>query len=147
LTGTLASEIASDARKTGQWTGWNLQGFTSAPNFTATGTAEFGVADFGEADFTFDGYSFGDVEWTGWVADGGGHPSDCDRNDSASDPKEITDLHDVTTYGAVVPGDVTPGEVKGGAIHEHGMAPTGPAQVSVTWNGVTKPLPITAPAA
>jgi hypothetical protein len=147
LTGTLAAQIASDPRKTGQWTGWNLRGFASGPDFTPTGTAEFGDADFGDADFAYGGYNFGDVEWSGWVADGGGHPSDCDRNDSANDGKEITDLVDETTHGYVIPGDVTPGDVEDGEIHEKGIAPTGPAQVSVTWGGVTKALPITAPVA
>jgi hypothetical protein len=139
LDGTLAASIDAKARKTGQWTGWNLKGFTSGPSFTATGTEHFDNPDYLAPSFTGD-YAFGEVEWSGWVALQGENPADCLRNDNGA---EIADLSDVTTYGDVVPTTTDYGTESFGETKVIATNPTGLAQVSVTYNSVTKPLPIT----
>ena len=84
LDGTLAASIDAKARKTGQWTGWNLKGFTSGPSFTATGAEYFDAPEYGDPSFT-GGYAFGDVEWSGWQAEPGTNPADCLRNDNGAE--------------------------------------------------------------
>jgi hypothetical protein len=144
LDGTLAASIDAKARKTGQWTGWNLKGFTSAPSFTATGAASFGDPTYGEPTFADPTFVFGEVEWSGWQAEPGTNPADCLRDDNGA---EITDLSDVTTYGAAVPTTTDYGTESFGPTEVTATNPTGLAQVSVTYLGVTHPLPITVPVA
>jgi hypothetical protein len=143
LDGTLASGIAADPRKTGQWTGWNLTGFKTGPNFTATGVETYDAPQYGTASFSGD-YVFGEIEWSGWQAEPGANPADCLRNDNGA---EITDLSDVTTPGAIVPGTTTYGAESFGTTVVTGVHATGPATLGVTYLGVTKPLTITVPLA
>jgi hypothetical protein len=144
LDGTLAASIDAKARKTGQWTGWNLKGFTSGPSFTATGAESFDDPIYGDPTFVDQAFRFGDVEWSGWQAEPGTNPADCLRDDNGA---EITDLSDVTTYGEPVPTTTDYGTESFGPMEVTATNPTGPAQVSVTYNSVSKPLPITVPVA
>jgi len=141
LDGTLAASIDAKARKTGQWTGWNLKGFTSGPSFTATGVEHFGAAEYLAPSFTGE-YNFGEVEWSGWQAESGTNPADCLRDDNGA---EINDLSDVTTYGDSVPTTTDYGTESFGPTIVTATTPTGLAQVFVTYNSVTKPLTTTVP--
>ena len=143
LDGTLAASIDAKARKTGQWTGWNLKGFTSNPLFTPTGDEHFDAPEYLAPSFTGD-YAYGEVEWSGWQAEPGTNPADCLRNENGA---EIDDLSDVSTYGQPVPTTTDYGTESFGPTEVTATNPTGPAQVSVTYNNVTKPLPITVPVA
>ena len=87
---------------------------------------------------------FGDVEWSGWQAEPGTNPADCLRDDNGA---EITDLSDVTTYGEPVPTTTGYGTESFGPTEATATNPTGPAQVSVTYNGSKKPLTMTVPVA
>jgi hypothetical protein len=106
------------------------------------------IIDANEKAFTFTSsqsatqslYAFGEVVWSGWVALQGENPADCLRNDNGA---EIADLTDVTTYGDVVPTTTDYGTESFGETKVIATNPTGLAQVSVTYNSVTKPLPIT----
>ena len=142
LTGTLSASIDAKARKTGQWTGWNVK-MVGTPAFASTGVESFDAPVYGDAKFDGD-YAFGEVEWSGWQAEPGTNPADCLRNDNGA---EITDLSDKTTYGeAVVDEDATEyGAESFGQTKVTATNPTGPAQVFVTYNSVTKPLTVTAP--
>ncbi len=141
LDGTLAASIDAKARKTGQWTGWNLKGFTSSPTFTATGVEHFDAPDYLAPSFTGD-YAFGDIEWSGWQAEPGTNPADCLRNDNGA---EIDDLSDVTTYGDAFPTTTDYGPESFSSTQVTATNPTGLAQVFVTYNSVTKPLTTTVP--
>ena len=68
------------------------QGLHQRPAVHRDRLEHFGDADTVTPTSPTADYVFGDVEWTGWVAERGDHPSDCDRNDNANDGKEITDL-------------------------------------------------------
>jgi len=141
LDGTLATTIDAKARKTGQWTGWNLKSFTSGPSFTATGDEHFDAPEYRTPSFTGD-YAFGDVEWSGWQAEPGTNPADCLRNDNGA---EIDDLSDNTTYGDAVPTMTDYGTESFGTTKVTATNPSGLTQVSVTHNSITKPLTTTAP--
>jgi len=136
LDGVLNASIATDARKTGQWTGWNITGFLSGPAFTPTGVESFDAPEYGTASFTGE-YAFGDTEWSGWVAEPGTNPADCLRNDNGA---EITDLNDVTTYGDAVLTTTDFGTESFGTTEVTGLEKTGPAKVSATINGITKAI-------
>lgn len=136
LDGVLNASIDTTARKTGQWTGWNINGFLSGPAFSATGVESFEAPAYGNASFSGD-YAFGNVEWSGWQAEPGTNPADCLRNDNGA---LIEDLSDVTTYGdPVVTGSVLGAESFGPTVVT-GTTTTGTAKVSATIAGVTKAI-------
>jgi hypothetical protein len=141
LDGMLAASIDANARKTGQWTGWNLKGLPSAPLFTATGVEHFEAPEYLAPSFT-GGYVFGDVEWSGWQAEPGTNPADCLRSANGA---EIDDLSDVTTYGDAVRTTTDYGTESFGRTQVTATNLTGLAQVFVTYNSVTKPLTTTVP--
>ena len=137
----MAASTDAETRKTGQWTGWNLKGFTSGPSFTATGVQSFGAPEYLAPSSTGD-YVFGEVEWSGWQAEPGTNPADCLRSDNGA---EIDGLSDVTTYGDAVPTTTDYGTESLGTTQVTATNPTGLAQVFVTYNSVTKPLTTTVP--
>ena len=52
LTGSLVSTMDVQNKKTGQYTGWFLNGYKVGPNFVATGAEQFGDPSFGEWRFS-----------------------------------------------------------------------------------------------
>ncbi len=141
LTGTLSADLNVTNKKTGQYTGFNLNGWTSSPAYTPAATMwndsasfdawEFGDWSFGAYSFTggygFGEYSFPDaymwepdagIEWGDWVAAPGENPADCDRSQNAD---KITYYDSVVTDGtmtdgAITDGDITVNGVEDGAI-------------------------------
>ncbi len=68
LSGSIKSAVDVTNRKTGQWTGWFLNGYNGSPVFVASGPEEFNAPSFGEWGFgnwSFDGneWSFGELRW------------------------------------------------------------------------------------
>jgi hypothetical protein len=139
LNGALSATIDAKARKTGQWTGWNIKS-VGEKSFTASGAESFGDATYG--DPSFGTYVFDDVEWSGWQAEPGDNPADCLRNDNGA---EITDLSDVTTYGVAEVTGTEYGDESFGDTEYGDVTASGAAQVLVTYNNVVKTLSVTAP--
>ena len=129
--GSIASDLSVTDKKTGQYTGWNLKGFTGTPAYTETGTPVWGEPTFGEyqfdapqyrdwmflGDFAFGeftpsgDYTFEDLtgtEWGEWDALPGENPDDCLRSQNAD---HITQIDNVVTPGAVTDGIVTDGAI------------------------------------
>jgi hypothetical protein len=139
-TGSIKSALNGDPRQVKgqqQFTGFNLHGFIGDP-LTTLGDAVYGVAVYGDAQFG--DAVMGDVEWSGWVAEQGEHPSDCDREDNENDGKDVTDISDVTVDGPQVEGAIAYGDEHFGAVTEDAITTIGPAIVSATFGGVTKAL-------
>jgi hypothetical protein len=143
LNGTLNATIDASARKTGQWTGWNVKGFSSggSPAFSGTGSASFpevssltGNYDFGA--WSFEGstwesaeefgnfgpydlgdYDFGPITWatTDYVAAPGNNDPDgvCKEGASNVVPGSVKT---VTAYGQIHENDPEFGTVVPGDI-------------------------------
>jgi hypothetical protein len=60
LSGVVNADIDVKARKTGQWTGWNVLGFLGQPSFAPT----VGSENFGEPSFP-NSWVFSDADWQG----------------------------------------------------------------------------------
>jgi hypothetical protein len=149
ITGSIAASIAGDPRQTkgqNQFTGFNLKGLTvtgsttdpaqwNAPvmndDFTSsdawTGTWSGGTyVPSGDGAYTFTtGYTFGDVEWSGWDAAPGENPADCLRTDTPQGVPAVTDLVNVVTDGTIHDGAITDGAYTDGAIAGNEVIPTG----------------------
>jgi hypothetical protein len=103
--GSIATDLNVTDKKTGQYTGFNLKGFTGTPVYSPVGEQvwdapsfdtwefgpyNFGAYTFGAAQFT-GGYSFGDytfapdttTAWGEWDAAPGENPADCLRSEKA----------------------------------------------------------------
>jgi len=146
LSGSLNAALNGDPRPgPNQYTGFNMSGWTNARAFSAaaSGTPQwgaesfdawkpsdfgsytfaawtsdnFGAYGFGDAVFNSD-YTYGDVEWTGWVADQGEHPGDCLRNNDDPGQPVVSDLVNEVTYGTPDEAPVADGAVTDGVIHE-----------------------------
>jgi hypothetical protein len=146
INGSIAASIAGDPRQTkgqNQFTGFNLKALTvtgtttdpavwNAPvmndDFTSsdewTGAWSGGTyVPSGNGEYTFTtGYTFGDVEWSGWDAAPGENPADCLRTDNAG---AVTDLVNVVTDGTIHDGAITDGAYTDGAIAGNEVIPTG----------------------
>lgn len=141
LSGVVDASIDAQARKTGQWTGFNIRGIKNQTTSMADAPVwneptEFGdwtfgawsedgswsaVGDWTFADYTFGDYSFGNVTWGGWQSEPGETPGDCDRgNDKAINIVESFSYGDPVdgeiTSGEIVAGDVAAGDVSEGVI-------------------------------
>lgn len=144
--GTLTTDLAVDARKTGQWTGFNAKGWAGAAVYAETGAPvwvdppafgdwTFGEYAFGEyafgGGFSFGDWEFGDytfesidgTEWGAWDALPGENPDDCLRSSNAGHITQISNVitpgtvtDGAITEGTVTPGAVTPGTITDGAI-------------------------------
>jgi hypothetical protein len=124
LNGSVVSDVAADARKTGQWTGFNLKGLTGMPTFTPTGAvvwtdpATFGEWEFAD-DWTFDGdfvfgeydfaaydfaaYDFGPIEWGPWDTD----DTNADPDVCVNSGNGITNYNEEITEGRIHESTVT----------------------------------------
>ena len=69
--GSLAAGIDAKARKTGQWTGWNVTGWTTTPAYSTTGAPVWQDPSYAEDAWGFDPeYTFGDYAFdTGYTFD------------------------------------------------------------------------------
>jgi len=119
--GSLAADIDAKARKTGQWTGWDVKNWSADPAYKTTGAPVWQDPTYAEdawafdADYTFGDYAFDtgytfapefgyadwtvadfepmtDVEWGEWDAAPGENPDDCLRSQNAD---KITQIHNV----------------------------------------------------
>ncbi|MGY4645795.1 hypothetical protein [Cellulomonas sp. URHB0016] len=132
LSGVLASDVAYEARKANQFTGFNLKGYAAGPSFTASGDVSWGAASYG--DWSFGDYTFGEVVWGGWEAEPGENPADClGGNPGVTDLTNDLVAHDPVA-GLLLEGPASYGTPAYGAV-----AATGPVALFV--NSV--PLPIT----
>ena len=141
--GSLAADIDAKARKTGQWTGWNVNGWKVAPTYTQVGGPQWNAPGYGDWDFevvdaeySFGAYTFGDAnfgdavyifapdytfepvtgaEWGEWDALPGENPDDCLRSQNAD---HITQISNVVTPGTITDGDITDGDITDGATHD-----------------------------
>lgn len=129
LAGSLASTLDGDPRKVkgqNQFTGFILNGYSSGPHFTA-GSEPVTYGDPIFDDWTFGDWTTGDVEWGDWVSDSGySTPAPCLGGGS------VTNLSDVTTYGAVVEGDITEGAIADGIATYGAVTATGSVIVIAT---------------
>jgi len=159
VNGSVVSDVAADARKTGQWTGFNLKGM-GTPTFTASGAvvwndpAQFGEWSFDDewsfaGDFQFDPYKFGEyefedfdlgsIEWGAWDTDGTtADPDVCVNNGNG-----ITNFSDKITEGPVVVSDVTETEVTETEVVEDQVVP-GTTQYDEVEYGTPVPGAVTA---
>jgi len=133
LDGFLASDVAYEARKSNQFTGFTLTGFAPGSPVFVAGATTWSDPTFD--DWAFGDYAFGDVEWDGWVAEPGENPADCLGGNPG-----VTNLVDVLTEGTVVDGPVTEGAVGFGQTEYGSVTPTGPAQLYVNVAGTTPVL-------
>ena len=150
--GKITSALNVTDKKTGQYTGFNLKGFTGNPLYSEVGSPvwdapTFGGLSFGGytykaweyfGDFAFGGYTFGDytfegdsgVEWGEWDALPGENPDDCLRSQNADHITQISNIvtdEDTVTDGAIVDGPVT----------EHDTTPFMSFDMQTTPTGVT----------
>jgi hypothetical protein len=148
INGSIAASIAGDPRQTkgqNQFTGFTLKGLTVTGTTTEPAVWNSPVMndDFTSSDawtgawsggtyvptgeYTFStGYTFGDVEWSGWDAAPGENPADCLRTDTINGVPVVTDLvNDVNLDGAITDGAITDGAITDGAIAENEVVPTG----------------------
>ncbi|MGH1563006.1 hypothetical protein [Mumia sp. DW29H23] len=147
--GSLASDLNVTDKKTGQYTGFNLKGFTGTTSYSTVGPQvweapelgawefgdyHFGAYEFGAASFAGD-YAFSDaytwepvsvVEWGTWEnVVPGENPDDCLRSTNADKITQISDVitPGAITDGAITDGDVTDGPVTDGAISDGEVTP------------------------
>jgi hypothetical protein len=142
LSGTVSAAIDASARKTGQWTGWNVKSLAVNPVFATSGdptwtsqsfnadwtyvptSFNFGAYDFtgiawqASGDYAFSGdYSFGATTWGDYVANPNEDPEGvCLKADgtvgSNVDPASL--VHDISVVSTTVLG-ITNGAVAPGA--------------------------------
>ncbi|QIG40802.1 hypothetical protein G5T42_16070 [Microbacterium sp. 4R-513] len=140
VSGVVDADIDAKARKTGQWTGWNIKGMTNQKTTmsevavwnepTTFGDWELGAwsqggewsaaGDWTFGDWSFGDYSFGDVTWGGWQNEPGEAPGDCDRGNA-----KAINIVETITYGATVNGVITPGTIAPGAVVAGDVAEAG----------------------
>ena len=128
--GSLAAGIDAKARKTGQWTGWNVSGWVGTPAYTTTGTPTWQQPSYAEDGWAFDtDYAFGDyafdtdyafdpeytynawtegdfepvadVAWGEWDALPGENPDDCLRSQNADKITQISNVIDAVNLDSV----------------------------------------------
>jgi hypothetical protein len=128
--GSLAAGIDAKARKTGQWTGWNIMGWKTTPAYSTTGVPVWQEPSYGENAWVFDtDYAFGDyafdanyvfdpeytydawtagdfesiadVAWGDWDALPGENPDDCLRSVNADKITQISNVIDAGDLATV----------------------------------------------
>ena len=130
LNGIVSDDIAYDARKSNQITGFNLTGKSSSP-FVPSGDAVWGDTSFGE--MSFGDWSFGDTEWGGWESAPTENPADC-----LGGSPHVTDLMVTTTTGDITTGDVAYGDIAYGDITYGEATAAGPGTMSAVFGGLQK---------
>ncbi|WP_028050393.1 hypothetical protein [Cellulomonas sp. URHD0024] len=145
LVGFLNSNVAYEARKSNQFTGFNLTGFQpGSPSFSASGPVQWGADAFGDwsfgdwvpaGDYAFPEYVFGEYEfeawslsdavWGNWDTDNTNQEPDVCLNSSGNvnanvDPASLVHIF---TDGPLVESAVQSGAVRSGAIVEGEVVP------------------------
>jgi hypothetical protein len=150
--GNIDASIDAKARKTGQWTGWNVKSVTQAPvqmGAPAFGADEFpgytwggynwgnydfgawnlGSYDFGDpVVFSTDPASLSDVEWSAWDTDGDSNadPDTCFQNSNNLVPGSFHDTFEFGTPTASVEDKpVEEGEIHDGLVEEAPISENG----------------------
>ena len=140
LSGFLSSNVAYEARKSNQFTGFNLTGFKPGrPAIATTGPVVWGANEFGDwapaGDFEFGEYEFGEYEFEAWAlsdavfgewsTDGTNAEPDVCLNSSGNVNANIDPASLVHTFtdGPLVESTVASGAVQNGAVVEGDVVP------------------------
>ena len=100
----LNASIDTTARKTGQWTGWKINGFLSGPTFAGSDTSVLNDAVF--TDSTLSAPVWGEAVWGDWIAEPGENPADCLRNNTDPGVPVVTNLFNEQQVVSTDEGDV-----------------------------------------
>jgi hypothetical protein len=129
--GSLSATIDTKARKTGQWTGWNIKGLVGQPTWTQGTTSSLNTPTF--TDVSLD-EAVVTTTWGGWQAEPGENPADCLRTDSIDGVPVVSELHNVQETVSTVEGDVLPtGDITVISTTYDTPYSVGPAKVFATY--------------